>query len=142
MIRESASTWIREERTAMKASMFVDVLSHWCLAAVPAGQALIDLGIEFEVVYAPLKDGAPLGFTHEMESWFYKRGARAYNMELIPAWCEGPTTGTWAANAAAFVAGEIVGNQLKAAHAIMSAAMEQGGYLGRAHEAYTRAALF
>lgn len=126
----------------MRASLFVDVLSHWCLVSVPAAQALIDLGIEFELVYAPIKDGAPLGFTHEMESWFYKRGARAYNMELIAAWCEGPATNTWAANAAAYVSGEIVGNQLKAAHAMMSAAMEHGALVGRPEEAYTRAAAF
>lgn len=126
----------------MKVSMFVDVLSHWCLAAIPAAQALLDLGIECEVVYAPLKDGAPLGFTHELESWFYKRGTRAYNMELSAAWCEGPMTSTWAANAAAFVAGEMAGSQLEAARAMMSAAMEHGALVGRPHEAYARAALF
>lgn len=126
----------------MKAVMFVDVLSHWCLAAVPAAETLIDLGVEFELVYAPLKDGAPLGFTNEMESWFYKRGTRAYDREFVAAWCEGPATSTWAANAAAFVAGEIAGNQLKAALAMMSAAMERGALVGRPQEAYAQAALF
>lgn len=126
----------------MKVVMFVDVLSHWCLAAVPAAQALLDLEIPLEIVYAPLKDGAPLGFTHEMESWFYERGTRAYDLRLSAAWCEGPTTSTWAANAAAFVAGEIAGSQLEAAHAMMSAAMQQGALVGRAAEAYARAAAF
>ncbi len=126
----------------MKATMFVDVISHWCLVAVPAAQALIDLDADFELVYAPLKDGAPLGFTYEMEAWFYKRGTRAYNRELIPAWCEGPHVSSWAANAAAFVAGEIAGNQLNAAHAMMSAAMEQGALLGRPAQAYACAASY
>jgi hypothetical protein len=117
-------------------------LSHWCLAAVPAAQALIDLGIDVEVVYAPLKEGAPLGYTTEMEKWFYQRGARAYNMELIASWCEGPQTGTWAANTAAFVAGEIVGSQLKSAQFMMSAAMQRGALVGRPQEAYAQAAQF
>lgn len=122
--------------------MFVDVLSHWCLVAVPAARALVDLGIGVELVYAPLKDGAPLGFTYEMEAWFYKRGTAAYNKQLNAAWCEGPHIGTWAANAAAFVAGEITGNQLNAALAMMSAAMEQGALVGRPAEAYAVAAAY
>ena len=126
----------------MKATMFVDVVSHWCLVAVPAAQALLDLGVDFELVYAPLKDGAPIGFTYEMEAWFYKRGTRAYNRELIPAWCEGPHISSWAANAAAFAAGEVTGNQLNAAHAMMSAAMERGVLVGRPAEAYAAAASY
>ncbi len=126
----------------MKATLFVDVVSHWCLVAMPAAYALVDLGVDLELVYAPLKDGAPLGFTYEMEHWFYQRGSRAYNMQLTADWCEGPLVGSWTANAAAFVAGEITGNQLKAAHAMMSAAMEQAALVGRAPEAYARAASF
>ncbi len=126
----------------MKATMFIDVVSHWCLVAVPAAQALVELGIDLEVVYAPLKDGAPLGFTNEMESWFYQRGTVAYNKEFIAAWCEGPQISSWSANAAAFVAGEITGNPLNASHAMMSAAMEQGALVGRPEEAYARAASF
>jgi hypothetical protein len=126
----------------MKATLFVDVLSHWCLAAVPAAQSLLDLGVDFELVYAPLKDGAPLGFTNEMETWFYERGSGAYDMQLSAAWCEGPHISTWAANAAAFAAGEVTGNQLNAAHAMMSAAMEHAALVGRPEEAYTAAASF
>lgn len=126
----------------MKVTMFIDVVSHWCLVGVPAAQALVDRGVDLEVVYAPLKDGAPLGFTNEMESWFYKRGTIAYDVELIPAWCEGPQIGSWAANAAAFVAGEITGEQLNAAHAMMSAAMEHGALVGRPEVAYASAASF
>lgn len=126
----------------MKATMFVDVVSHWCLVAIPAAEALVDEGVNVEVVYAPLKDGAPLGFTYEMEHWFYQRGSRAYNRQLRADWCENPTIGSWAANAAAFVAGEITGRQLDAAHAMMSAAMEHGALVGRPQEANARAASF
>jgi hypothetical protein len=126
----------------VKATMFVDVVSHWCLVAIPAAQAIVDLGIGLEVVYAPLNDGAPLGFTNEMEVWAYKRGTGAYNKEFNAAWCEGPHISSWAANAAAFVAGEITGNQLDAAHAMMSVAMEQGALVGRHEEACSRAASF
>ncbi len=126
----------------MKATFFVDVLSHWCLVAVPSAQALVDLSIDVEVVYAPIKDGAPMGNTYEMEAWFYKRGSGAYNRQLSAVWCEGPQVNSYAANAAAFVAGEITGNQLNAAHAMMSAAMEQGKLVGRPAEAYASAASY
>jgi hypothetical protein len=126
----------------MKAEYFVDVCSHWCLVAVPAVQALRDLGVDVEVVYAPLADGKPLGFTNEMESWFYKRGSGAYGKTLHPDWCEGPDTSTWHANVSAYVAGEITGDQLAAAHAMMSAAMERGVLVGRAEEAHSVAAAY
>ncbi len=124
----------------MKAILYVDVVSHWCLVAMPAVTTLTEMGVDVELVYAPLKDGAPLGFTNEMESWFYKRGSRIYGRELICAWCEGPHVSSWAANAAAFAAGELLGDQPRAAHAIMSAAMEEGALVGRPEVAYERAA--
>jgi len=126
----------------VKATMFVDVVSHWCLAAMPAARALVDLGVKFELVYAPLKDGEPLGFKYEMEEWFYQRGRIAHTLQLTADWCEGPDIGSWAANAAAFVAGEITGKQLDAAHALMAAAMEQAVLVGRPPEAYAQAASF
>lgn len=126
----------------MKAEYFVDVCSHWCLVAVPAVQALQDLGIDVEVVYAPLNDGKPLGFTSEMETWFYRRGTGAYGKTLHPDWCEGPDTSTWHANVSAFVAGEITGDQIAAAHAMMAAAMERGVLVGRAEEAHSVAAAY
>ncbi len=126
----------------MKATMFVDVISHWCLVAMPAARALVSLGADFELVYAPLKDGAPLGFTYEMEHWFYTRGTRAYNMEFRADWCEGPDVSSFTANAAAFVAGQITGDQLSAARAMMAAAMERGALVGRPAEAYAQAASF
>ena len=124
----------------MKAEVYIDVVSHWCLVAVPAMEALREMGVPVEIVYAPLNNGEPIGFTNEVESWFYKRGALAYGQDLKPDWCEGPDTGSWHANVSAFVAGEIIGDQVKAAHGMMAAAMERGVLVGRAEEAHTVAA--
>src|SRR5215469_4981784 len=124
----------------MKAEFFIDVVSHWCLVAIPAVEALQEMGVPVEVVYAPLANGEPIGFTNKMERWFYARGSRAYGLDLKSDWCEGPETSSWHANVSAFVAGEILGNQVKAAHALMSAAMERGVLVGRAEEAHTVAA--
>ncbi len=47
----------------MKVIAFVDVLSHWCLAAQPALDALratLADDVELEIVLAPLADGAPV----------------------------------------------------------------------------------
>lgn len=124
----------------MKAEFFVDVCSHWCLVAIPAAAALREMNVQLEVVYAPLNNGEPLGFTNEMETWFYKRGAGAYGRDLKCDWCEGPETATWHANASAHAAGEILGDHLKGVHAIMLAAMEGGVLVGRAEEAHAVAA--
>src|SRR5579862_7822631 len=124
----------------MKAEVFIDVVSHWCLVAVPAMEALRDLVADVEIVYAPLNDGKPIGFTNEMETWYYKRGALAYGRSLKPDWCEGPEISSWHANVSAYVAGEIIGDQVKAAHAMMAAVMERGVLVGRAEEAHTVAA--
>lgn len=124
----------------MKAEVYIDVVSHWCLVAVPAMEALREMGVPVEIVYAPLNNGEPIGFTSDVESWFYKRGALAYGRDLKPDWCEGPEVGSWHANASAYVAGEIIGDQVKAAHGMMSAAMERGVLVGRAEEAHTVAA--
>ncbi len=120
----------------MLATVFIDVLSHWCLAAVPGMRALADLTPNLEIVFAPLNDGGPNGNTADEERWFYKRGAMAYGREMRSDWCEGPQTRTWFANAIAYVGGEISGDPLRTTHAVMSAALEQGRLLGRADECF------
>lgn len=120
----------------MRAIMFVDVLSHWCLAAMPAARALAKLTPNLEIVYAPLANGGENGFTLEQEQWYYHRGSMAYGRQLRCDWCEGPQIRTWFANAIALVGGEISGEPLRATHAVMSAAMEQGMLLGRPDECY------
>lgn len=120
----------------MIATVFVDVLSHWCLAAMPGIRALADLTPNLEIVFAPLSDGGPNGNTLEQERWYYKRGAIAYGREMRADWCESPQTRTWFANAIAYVGSEISGDPLRATHAVMSAAMEQGYLLGRADACY------
>lgn len=120
----------------MRATVFIDVLSHWCLAAVPAVQSLHDGGIEVEVVLAPLGDGKPMGVAREEEAWFYTRGTRAYAMELKSAWYEDEQTVTWHANAAV-MAGAILGaDKWRLACAVMSEAMQGGALFGRADVVY------
>ena len=116
--------------------MFIEVLSHWCLAAMPAARVLADLTPNFEIVYAPSKDGGPVGYTNEQMRWFYRRGAMAYGRELRADWCEGPQTGTWFANAVGYVGAQATGEPIRVAHAVMSAALEQGLRLGRADECF------
>ncbi len=120
----------------MRAIVFVDVLSHWGLAAIPAARAIADLTPDFEIVYAPLADGNANGNTAEQEAWYYKRGAMTYGRQLRSDWCESPQTRTWFANAIAYVGSQLTGDALRTAHAVMSAAMEQGRLFGRPNECY------
>ena len=123
----------------MKTEVFVEVLSHWSFVAMPAVRQLASLG-EVEFVFAPSNGGNPLGFSAEEEAWAYHRGELTYGRKLNPAWCEGPETGTYYANAATLVAGEISGEPIGITEKMMSAAMEGGRLLGRAQIAYETAA--
>lgn len=120
----------------MRASVFIDVLSHWCLVAVPAVQSLYDAGVDVEIVLAPIADGAPLGFTREQEEWFYRRGSGAYGVALKADWCEGPHVSSLPANAAV-MAGAILGtDKWRLACAVMSEAMQGGALFGRPEVVY------
>jgi len=123
----------------MRAEIFADVLSHWSFVAMPAVRELANLG-EVELVFAPSNAGNPLGFSAEEEAWAYRRGERTYGRKLSPAWCEGPATGTYHANAATLVAAQISGDPIGMTERMMSAAMEDGRLLGRAQVAYETAA--
>lgn len=120
----------------MRATLFVDVLSHWCLAAMPAVHALADLTPNVEIVYCPVNNGEPMGVSAQAERWFYSRGALAYGRTMRSDWYESDTTTTWFANAVAYVGGTVTGQPIRAAHSVMSAAMEQGQMLGRANLCY------
>ncbi|GAC1615222.1 MAG: hypothetical protein NVS4B13_09640 [Candidatus Elarobacter sp.] len=129
----------------MKVTAFVDVLSHWCLAAQPALDALramLARDVALEIVLAPLGDGAPVGFTHEAEAWFYTRGALAYGRELDPAWCEGPDTTTWHANAAVAAGVAFGADPVVLGRRVSRAAMVDGLLLGRESEAVRAVARF
>ena len=122
----------------MKVTAFVDVLSHWCLAAQPALAALrVTLAddITLEVVLAPLGDGAPVGFTREQEAWFYTRGTLAYGCALNAAWCEDLETTTWHANAAVAAGVALGADQIELGYRVSRAAMIEGRLLGRESEA-------
>jgi 2-hydroxychromene-2-carboxylate isomerase len=122
----------------MNVTAFVDVLSHWCLAAHPALDALCATladDVAVEIVFAPLGDGAPVGFTNAAEAWFYTRGTLAYGTELDPSWCENETTVTWHANAAVAAAVALGANAVELAPQVSRAAMVDGALLGREDEA-------
>jgi predicted DsbA family dithiol-disulfide isomerase len=126
------------EKLRMKVTAFVDVLSHWCLAAQPALNALhatLADDVAVEVVIAPLRDGGPVGFTNAAEAWFYTRGTLAYGTKLDPSWCEDETTVTWHANAAVAAAVALGANALELAPRVSRAAMVEGALLGREDEA-------
>jgi hypothetical protein len=122
----------------MKVIVFVDVLSHWCLAALPALDALrgtLADDVALEVVIAPVDDGAPVGYTNALEAWFYTRGTLAYGTVLDAAWCEDETTGTWHANAAVAAAVALGADPIALARCVSRAAMVDGQLLGRESEA-------
>ena len=122
----------------MKVTAFVDVLSHWCLAAQPALDALratLADDVAVEVVFAPVADGAPVGFTNALEAWFYTRGTLAYGTKLDPSWCEDETTVTWHANAAVAAGVALGANPFELAPRVSRAAMVDGAPLGRESEA-------
>lgn len=122
----------------MKVTAFVDVLSHWCLAAQPALDALYAMladDVAIEIVLAPVADGASAGFTHAQEAWFYTRGTLAYGAELDAAWCEGPETTTWHANAAVAAGVSFGANPIVLGRRFSRAAMCDGLLLGRESEA-------
>jgi predicted DsbA family dithiol-disulfide isomerase len=133
------------EPLGMKVTAFVDVLSHWCLAAQPAIDALratLADDVELEIVHAPLGDGAPAGVTHEAEAWFYTRGTLAYGRELDPGWCEGLQTTTWHANAAVAAGISFGANPIVLGRRVSRAAMVDGLMLGREAEAIRAVAKF
>ncbi|MEO7040103.1 MAG: hypothetical protein ABI186_08765 [Candidatus Elarobacter sp.] len=122
----------------MMVTAFVDVLSHWCLAASPALVALRDTladDVRLEVLFAPVGDGAPVGFSNEAEAWFYRRGTLAYGTKLNAAWCENEQATTWHANAAVAAAVAAGAEPIALAALTSRAAMVRGRLLGREDEA-------
>ncbi len=129
----------------MKVTAFFDVLSHWCLAAQPTLEALrttLAADVDLELVLAPVGDGAPVGFTYELESWFYRRGTLAYGAVLDAAWCEDADTPTWHANAALAAGASHGANVVVLFRRLARAAMIDGRRLGREIEAARAVARF
>ncbi len=126
----------------MKVTAFVDVLSHWCLAAQPALDALratLADDVRLDVRLAPV--GA-VGFSHAQEAWFYKRGTLAYGRELDSSWCEDERTTTWHANAAVAAGVAFGANAVVLGRRVSRAAMVDGLLLGRESEAVRAVAKF
>ena len=129
----------------MRITAFVDVLSHWCLAAQPALDALratLADDVRLDVVLAPVAGEASMGFTNAQESWFYTRGTLAYGTELDASWCEGPETTTWHANAAVAAGVSFGSNPIVLGRRFSRAAMVDGLLLARESEAVRAVAKF
>jgi protein-disulfide isomerase-like protein with CxxC motif len=122
----------------MQITAFIDVLSHWCLAATPALEALsatLADDLELEIVIAPLADGAPIGFDPEAERWYYRRGTLAYGTTLTSAWYESREVRTWFANQAVAAAIQLGADPVPLVRRTMGEAMVSGAPLGRESEA-------
>jgi 2-hydroxychromene-2-carboxylate isomerase len=117
----------------MKATVIFDVLSHWCVAAWPAYEALAEkLGSSnVELLMAPVHNGFSPGYTPETLAWFFKRGTRAYGTVLRSDWYESNTTTTLWANAAVVAAAALGADPPSVARGAMEAAMKNGEKLGR-----------
>jgi hypothetical protein len=112
----------------------MDALSHWCLLAMDAVDAVTALGVPVEIVLAPVAGGKPMGTSREKEAWFYRRGALAHGRTLRSDWCEGVETSTWHANVAVLAGADAGGDLAGTLRAVMCAAMEDGRLFGRANE--------
>lgn len=122
----------------MQVTAYVDVLSHWCLASYPTLQALRAMladDVRLEIVLAPAFGRGTVGMTHDAEAWFYRRGTLAYGTTLSPAWCEGPQSSTWHANAAVAAAVEAGADVLDLGTRVSRAGMAEGRLIGREDEA-------
>lgn len=117
----------------MKATAIFDVLSHWCVAAWPAYEALSEkLGSSnVELLIAPVHNGFTPGYTPETLAWYFKRGTRAYGAVLRSDWYENNTTTTLWANAAAVAAAALGADLPTVVRGAMDAAMKDGEKLGR-----------
>jgi predicted DsbA family dithiol-disulfide isomerase len=118
----------------MKVTAFLDVLSHWCLAAQPALDALratLAADVRLDVRLAPL---GRVGFSHDLEAWFYRRGTLAYGRELDSSWCENAETTTWHANAGVAAGVAFGANPVVLGRRVSRAAMVDGLLLGRESE--------
>lgn len=117
----------------MKATAIFDVLSHWCVAAWPAYEALSEkLGSSnVDLSIAPVHNGFPPGYTPETLAWYFNRGTRAYGTVLRSDWYESNTTTTLWANAAVVAAAALGADLPSVVHGAMDAAMKNGEKLGR-----------
>ncbi|MDE2571353.1 MAG: DsbA family protein [bacterium] len=118
----------------MQITYYLDILSSWCLSAEDAIARLrAEHGarIDFEWRVALLGGGGPMGNTHALETWYYRRTQAATGMSLDPDWVEGPNTSTLAANLAAEAARALGCGDDRARLALARAAMRAGQHVGR-----------
>jgi len=118
----------------MKLTLYLDVLSLWCLYAMDAVERLArEMGPALEVAWrpAPIRGDHPLGYGREQNAYFYRRAEALTGQALDPRWLEGPLTGTREANLAAVAAAELGHPGLAVPAALMRAAMVEGRHVAR-----------
>lgn len=118
----------------MKITIYLDVLSLWCLYATRSLERLrtqADGRIAVSWRIAPINGDRPLGYGSAKQRWFYRRGAFITGSQLNPEWLEGPLTGTREANLAALAARSLGHEGLEVPHALMDAAMVEGKPVAR-----------
>ncbi len=113
----------------MKVTMYLDVLSLWCLYADRSVDRLLaEYGkrIDFDWRISLIRGEAPLGYGQAEEAFYYRRGAHLTGAALNPGWLGGPETGTLAANLAAVAARSLGKEDRSVPRALMDAAMVEG----------------
>lgn len=113
----------------MKATVYLDVLSLWCLYLDRSMDRLLaEYGdrLAFEWRISLIRGEEPLGYGREAEDFYYRRGAHLTGSALNPGWLEGPETSTLYANLAAEAVRSIGYGDRNVPRALMDAAMVEG----------------
>ncbi len=113
----------------MKATVYLDVLSLWCLYADRSLDRLLGrygerLQLEWRISLIRGED--PLGYGKAEEEFYYRRGAHITGTTLNPNWLAGPATSTLDANLVAEAARSLGKGDRSVPRALMDAAMIEG----------------
>ncbi len=113
----------------MKATLYLDVLSLWCLYADRSIDRLLSTygqRLQFDWRISLIRGEEPLGYDRSAQDFFYRRGAHLTGAALNPNWLGGPTTSTLDANLAAEAARSLGKGDRSVPRALMDAAMVEG----------------
>ncbi len=112
----------------MKVTVYLDVLSLWCLYADRSLDALLASHgdqISFAWKISLIRGTGPLGYPPDLEAWYYRRGAALTGEMLNPNWFE-DGSGTLDANLVAEAARALGATDRTVYRALMDAAMVDG----------------
>lgn len=128
---------------AMKATIYLDSLSLWCLLAARSLDAVAegvpDIACDFRI--AMIRDGQALGYGGDAAGFYYRRLEALSGVRLNPSWLAGPEVGTYWANAALQAAKLHGVSALGPAIQVMEAAMVHGRETWRREVAAEQCAL-